>query len=455
MKKPDTGNGVIVMKKLTTRGLQALAGGPSRLRSSKPSPFGAQPSKSAQSPEVEKMRPPVDSLNEVTLPRETAVKPIALASDEEIDHATLLVEQAQPKLRDEDIETLMQSNPLSSPRPAAGLAAREDERVERVERTALLVAPPPSAAMPSPLGEPEPPKPQMTLRTPPTLIHAQNAIPDEIRQLAIKALADQKAAAAAPPPPAAPLSQPMQAKTAVTPVPQKPQPGAPALVKGGGKVQIVVRETKRRTAVGWTAMLLALGVFVGLSTVAVIHGDARHAWDAAKNYASPKPAEPVIAAAPAVQAPGMDPVAVAPAPVPPPIAAPAPAADPIAANTDLKVADNKPSDVKDDAKASPKPEPKPEVTKPDPAPRPQQRPSNAYASAPSRFAAAKPEPKPEPMFVAAKPEPKPKPEPVAAAIKPKPEKDPAPAPTPAAKPKDDDVAKISQMAQQQLGAALP
>ncbi len=471
-KKPEDGSGngggVIVMKKLTTRGLQALAGGPSRLRSVKGAPATPTPGVAAAAVpnEAPKMRAPVDSMAEVTLPRET-VAPIQLATDDELDQATLLLEESAPKLRDEEIETLLQESPLSSPRPAAGLAAAQDARVER---TAILEAPKVAAAA-AMFDVAEPPAPkqkhQMSLRTPPTLIHQQSAIPDEIRQLAIRALEMQKTQASSSgaglvSPPA---SQPAQAKSAVSPAPQKPQPGAPAVVKSGGKVQIVVRETKRRTAFGWTAMLLALGVFVGLSTVAVIHGDAKHAWNAAKNYASqkrPEPAPPVVAAAPAApavqvaQAPAADPVAAAPAPVPAP-------ADPVAA-PDTRIADNKPSagDVKDDAKASPKPDPKPEVTKPDPAPRPQQKPSNAYAStkvasgddrpAPAPRA-AKPKPDPEPVVAAT---PKPKPEPVAA--KPKPEKDPVatakPDPKPAPK-GDDDVAKISQMAQQQLGAALP
>jgi len=458
------GDGVIVMKKLTTRGLQALAGGPSRLRSVKGAPVATA---AAASHEAPKMRAPVDSMAEVTLPRETAA-PIALATDEELDQATLLLEQGAPQLRDSEIETLMQSNPMVSPRPAAGLAAQDDERVER---TAVLQAPTPAPAPVFVAPEPAPaPQHQMSLRTPPTLIGAQLAIPDEIRQLAIKALEAQKTAAQFPsvgavvlPPPA---SQPAMAKSAVTPVPQKPQPGAPAVVKSGGKVQIVVRETKRRTAFGWTAMLLALGVFVGLSTVAVVHGDAKHAWDAAKSYASQKRAEPApaVAAAPPA-APTPDPVAVAPvAPPAPadPVAAPAPTPDPKA---DTRIADNKPAtDPKDDAKAAPKPDPKPEVMKPDPAPRPQQKPSNAYASTKVASNDDKPAPKvakadaPPPMFAAPKPEPKAKPDAVAA--KPKPEKEPVatakPDPKPAAAaPKDDDVAKISQMAQQQLGAALP
>ncbi len=466
MKKPEDGNGVFVMKKLTTRGLQALAGGPSRLRSGSSKAAGTDPVARLA---AEPVRPPQDSLNEVTIPRADVKAPIALATNDEIDAATRRVEAAKPKLRDEDIETLLQQNPMtaSSPRPAAGLSARDDERAER---TALMELPKPAPAMaPQPAAAAKSAAPQMSLRTPPTLIHAQQAIPDDIRQLAIRALEAQKAGA--PPPsvgavalPMPPSSQPAVARSTVTPLPQKPQPGAPQLVKTNGKVQIVVRETKRRTAAGWSAMLVALGVFIGLSTVAIVHGDARHAWEAVKGSASQKQPEPPAAVAAAATP--------APTPAPEPVVAATPT-EPVAPATapgDTKLADNgKPSDVKDESKTAPKPEPKPEVTKPDPAPKPQVKPSNAYASA--RPAAPKPAAAAvaaadddKPAKAAAKPEaiaaaPKPKPEPVAAKPKDPPAK-PAAAPAPAPAPGkggggDDDVAKISQMAQQQLGAALP
>ncbi len=350
---------MIVMKKLTTRGLQALAGGPSRLRS---------------------LRPKDEPAREPTI----------------------------------------STKPLPPPLPPPPADSRDSQSEVTLAREV-----PPNA----PLAHLSPmPK---TLATPATLIHDQAAIPEDIRQMAIRSLEMQKTMAAVPP---APNSASKSAT--VSPVPPAPQPGAPAVLKS--PVQVVVRETKRKTAFGWGAMLVALGIFVGLSTVAVIHGDAGQAFDAVKQFGSPKrPAPPLIAIPQAL--------AAAPAPVEP--STQAQAAAPIV------VADNKPApaDAKDDPK--PKPDPKPDVSKPDPAPRPAQKPSNAYASTRVASAPAKPVAKPEAkdkddVVVAAKPK------------KEEPKKDDAvvatkPDPKPAMPTASDDGSKISQMAQQQLGATLP
>jgi hypothetical protein len=416
---------VIVMKKLTTRGLQALAGGPSKLRSARPAatiePVPASAPTAPRSPLPPPLPPPTVQASvapEVELSKPTPQERARALMDSQFD--------------------------ITLPRERSSTPPREF--LPEIEAL---------------------PKKQMVIATPPTLVHAKHDIPDDIRQLAIRSLEMQKTQAQSAPPSAGhypssapavalptnrPVPSSIKVKAPVSPVPPAPQPGAPAVLKGESPVQVVVRRETRRTAFGWTAMLLALGVFIGLATVAVAHGDAAQAYTVLKQYASQKrtvtapAAQPTVESPVAVVAPTPPPVATPQAdPQPQPTTTPAPST-PTSASGNAKVADNKPADVKDTPR--PKPEPKPEVTKPDPAPRPAPKPANAYAKADRTDRDDKPEPKvaastPKPVVAKSRPE---KDDTVAAAPEPKPR------PAPAA---DDSAAKISQMAQQQLGAALP